>query len=383
MAQRSLTRAFTTFTQAAGSLEKSYLQLQGEVARLHQELRRANAELEKTLEENARVRTYLARVLESLPCGILVVNGEGRTQIINPEARRLLGVSSGWSPDEQNPLPAGLQKLFDKVPANSFFSEREWAAPETPSHRSIGILRANVSEASDGAGDTILILRDISEQQRVASERESAQRSRALAEVAAVLAHEIRNPLGSMELFAGLLSDATAQMPETRQWVNHLQAGLRALSSTQKRRGEMHAAERYRVGALFTVGGKTVEHSVSFARCFQQRNKQYVGIAKCAGIQALGKTHDLDTRSAAGGVLIHPGAIRGRRERRRGRGSKTHGFVFFTILSVRIELSSRRNSGFPRSALAIFSGSTPQMFSLSIFQAPTSQPFCSLVTRTT
>jgi PAS domain-containing protein len=152
MAQRSLTRAFTTFTQAAESLEKSYLQLQGEVARLHQELRRANAELEKTLEENARVRTYLARVLESLPCGILVVNGEGRTQIINPEARRLLGVSSGWSPDEQNPLPAGLQKLFDKVPANSFFSEREWAAPETPSHRSIGILRANVSEASDGAG---------------------------------------------------------------------------------------------------------------------------------------------------------------------------------------------------------------------------------------
>jgi hypothetical protein len=58
--------------------------------------------------------------------------------------------------------------------------------------------------------------------------------SRALAEVAAVLAHEIRNPLGSMELFAGLLADATAQMPETRQRVTHLQAGLRTLSSTKQ-----------------------------------------------------------------------------------------------------------------------------------------------------
>jgi len=32
-------------------------------------------------------------------------------------------------------------------------------------------------------------------------------------------------------LFTGLLADATAQMPETRQWVTHLQAGLRALSA--------------------------------------------------------------------------------------------------------------------------------------------------------
>jgi nitrogen-specific signal transduction histidine kinase len=61
-----------------------------------------------------------------------------------------------------------------------------------------------VSELTDEPGDTIWIVRDITEQQRLASERESGQRSRALAEVAAVLAHEIRNPSGSMELFAGL-----------------------------------------------------------------------------------------------------------------------------------------------------------------------------------
>jgi DNA-binding response OmpR family regulator len=47
-----------------------------------------------------------------------------------------------------------------------------------------------------------------------------------------VLAHEIRNPPGSMELFTGLLADATAHLPETRQRVMHLQVGLRALSAT-------------------------------------------------------------------------------------------------------------------------------------------------------
>src|SRR5471032_1164547 len=79
-AQEHLARAFLTFTRAAGSLEKSYLQLQTEVARLHQELHTANSELELSLEENARVRTYLSKVLENLPCGVLVVNAENKIQ---------------------------------------------------------------------------------------------------------------------------------------------------------------------------------------------------------------------------------------------------------------------------------------------------------------
>lgn len=231
-AQENLTRAFMTFTQAAGSLEKSYTQLQGEVARLHRELQCANSELERSLEENARVRAYLSRVLEDLPCGVLVVSVDGALQIINPEARRLLQVQPDWVPDEQSGLPPAFAKLIAEIPANSFFSEQEWAMPENPRNRTIGILRASVSEKTNEIGDTIWIVRDLTEQKRLAGERELARRSHALAEVATVLAHEIRNPLGSMELFTGLLADATAQMPETRQWVTHLQAGLRALSAT-------------------------------------------------------------------------------------------------------------------------------------------------------
>ena len=51
----------------------------------------------------------------------------------------------------------------------------------------------------------------------------------ALAEMSTILAHEIRNPLASMELFAGLIAEGPGQ---TSQWVSHLRAGIRTLSGT-------------------------------------------------------------------------------------------------------------------------------------------------------
>ncbi len=232
--QENLTRAFVTFTQAAGSLEKSYTQLQSEVARLRVELTNANSELERSLEENARMRGYLTRVLENLPCGVLVAGADG-VQIMNPEARRLLQVPADWVASRASAdggLPPEFAAAIARVPVGSFFCEQEIAIAGTTGDRSIGISRADISEQSGARGDTIWIVRDATEQKRLAREREAARRSLALAEVATVLAHEIRNPLGSMELFTGLLGDATAHLPETRQWITHLQAGLRTLSAT-------------------------------------------------------------------------------------------------------------------------------------------------------
>jgi two-component system sensor histidine kinase FlrB len=68
-------------------------------------------------------------------------------------------------------------------------------------------------------------------QQHFQQERESLLRRQALAEMSAVLAHEIRNPLGSLELFAGLLAEA-GLAAEPQEWVEHLQAGLRTLAAT-------------------------------------------------------------------------------------------------------------------------------------------------------
>jgi len=86
-AARTLERAFQTFADAADSLQKAYAQLQGDVLRLRFELERSNRDLASSVEENARMRRYLGRILESLPSGVVVVDRDGQVKMANPTAR--------------------------------------------------------------------------------------------------------------------------------------------------------------------------------------------------------------------------------------------------------------------------------------------------------
>jgi two-component system sensor histidine kinase FlrB len=230
--RKSLAHAFRTFTQAAGSLEKSYAQLQGEVGRLRGELASANAELSRSVEENTRGRVFLTRILAGLPCGVVVTDSHGQPRMVNPEARRLLNLDAQWMPDRGTECSPALSVLLSAATPGSSSCEQEWICDSPLCNRTIGISGAKVEESAGDETETIWILRDISDQKRIAAERETARRALALAEIATVLAHEIRNPLASMELFTGLLAGATSQMPEAGEWVTHLQAGLRSLAAT-------------------------------------------------------------------------------------------------------------------------------------------------------
>lgn len=69
--------------------------------------------------------------------------------------------------------------------------------------------------------ESIWILRDITANKQAEQEREASRRATALAEISTILAHEIKNPLASMELFAGLIEQEPG---DAGQWISHLRA---------------------------------------------------------------------------------------------------------------------------------------------------------------
>ncbi|HTY83641.1 MAG TPA: ATP-binding protein [Silvibacterium sp.] len=226
-----LLQAFRSFSQAARSLECSYEALHTEVARLRHELEQRNSELGRSLEQNLSMRAHLDRILEGLPCGVLVVSREGTIARANPEALRLMGVqdrAGAPSPANISSLHPGIQRLLGS--AERSIGEQELCLSDEASPGRW--LSARYAVLSHGAvNSSIFILRDVTERKRLEQEREKMRRQQALAEMATLLAHEVRNPLGSLELFAGLLAEAGLD-EEPRHWVAQLQAGLRILAAT-------------------------------------------------------------------------------------------------------------------------------------------------------
>ncbi|MBI3646834.1 MAG: PAS domain-containing protein, partial [Acidobacteriales bacterium] len=221
-----LARAFASFTEAAGSLERTYGQLQAQVAHLRQELEVTNRDLAKSLEENRRIRERLRRILEGLPCGVLVMEAGPQISILNPEAERLLG-GQGQQVDLLPPLLAAALEQ-----ARQTGEERELPLSCAATGQTTWVAIRHAWLEQDHAHSTsVFILRDVSEAKKLEQEREQVRRQQALVEMSALLAHEIRNPLGSLELFAGLLAEANLE-GESQRWIEHVQAGLRTLSAT-------------------------------------------------------------------------------------------------------------------------------------------------------
>ncbi|HTU41888.1 MAG TPA: ATP-binding protein [Candidatus Aquilonibacter sp.] len=229
--ERFLLQAFRSFADAADSLERSYGMLQAEVARLRGELEHSNAGLERSLESNRRMHRHLDRILKSIPCGVLVLNADGEISLANPAARSLLAFHPGSEIASLARVPGDIRDLLERAKSTSEEQEQSYHDGRG-GERWLAARHATLVQSGTGADSaSILILRDVSESKRLALERDRMRREQAIAEMSAILAHEIRNPLGSMELFAGLLASAGLP-PDAGGWVSQLQAGLRTLSAT-------------------------------------------------------------------------------------------------------------------------------------------------------
>jgi two-component system sensor histidine kinase FlrB len=92
-------------------------------------------------------------------------------------------------------------------------------------------------------------------------EREAARNAMALAEISTILAHEIRNPLACMELFAGLIAEDRGN---DAPWISPLRAGIRQLSGTVNNVLNMHSGGDLHLGPVDL--GACMESGVEFVR---------------------------------------------------------------------------------------------------------------------
>jgi len=269
-----LADAFSEFISASAVLEASYRDLQQEVARLSSELSQRNAALSRSLGENDRMRASLQQIVDSLPCGVLVLNRSKRIVMINPEGRRLLELPSARV-ESLEALTEFSQVDFEALAqAQARPFDSEVCIPSGCGKRWLAISRrtwADVVPPGESVGSfdplqSIWILRDITASKHAELERETARRATTLAEISTILAHEIKNPLASMELFAGLIE----QEPDgAAQWIAHLRAGIRTLSGTVNNVLSLNGESRLRLTPICLAA--CIKSGVEFVRPIAQQ----------------------------------------------------------------------------------------------------------------
>lgn len=227
-----LADAFSEFIATSSRLELSYRTLQTEVVTLSHELVERNAQLEASLDENRRMRQALEQMMQAMPCGVLVIDASGKPTFINAECRVLLGLT-----DSRDFAVQGA-RIAELIPA-SIFCYSTASVTEFECEISLIIdgrerwmqVRRRILNTSDSrvSAQFILLLRDISANKLAERSRDAGRQALAQAEISSVLAHEIRNPLASLELFAELIEqDEDGRI----SWISNLRAGIRSLSGT-------------------------------------------------------------------------------------------------------------------------------------------------------
>jgi two-component system sensor histidine kinase FlrB len=233
-------QAFSVFNQMSTQLSSSYSMLEARVTELKGELALVSAQRMEELAEKERLANRLQSLLDLLPGGVIVIDGQGVVREANPVARNLLG----------QPL---VGMLWRQVIARNF-------APREDDGHEISLKdgrRLSIATRSLHAEPgQLVLLTDLTETRRLQDQLSRHERLSALGRMVASLAHQIRTPLSAALLYASHLTEQVLPAEQQQRFAGRLKERLHELEHQVRdmlifARGELPLPNRLAPKALF------------------------------------------------------------------------------------------------------------------------------------
>lgn len=237
--RQGLEQAFALFNQMSSQLTDSYSMLEARVTELKGELAVVSAQRMQELAEKERLANRLQNLLDLLPGGVIVIDGQGIVREANPAACELLGL----------PLEG---ELWRHIIARSF-------APREDDGHEISLKdgrRLSIATRSlDAEPGQLVLLNDLTETRHLQDQLARHERLSSLGRMVASLAHQIRTPLSAALLYASHLTEQELPVATQQRFAGRLKERLHELEHQVRdmlvfARGELPLTDRVSPGAL-------------------------------------------------------------------------------------------------------------------------------------
>ncbi len=225
-------QALDSFNTASESLKKYYGKLEQRVF-----------ELDVELEEE---RKCLNNILQSLPVGVVVLNLNGKVTNLNKYAMQMtgMGLKEAVGKSVREIVTLSSWHFLDNHSSDAYVGDIGLEVDMNRQNEDDLTVLASASFLKDRNSEIsgrLVIFQDITELKRLEEQAERNRRLASMGEMAAGIAHEMRNPLGSMELFSSMLRDDLTRLAEAHPEVDegrellklseHISSGIKTLSS--------------------------------------------------------------------------------------------------------------------------------------------------------
>jgi len=163
---------------------------------------------------------FFRHIVSGMRNGVLAITREGRLALINEEAYRIFGATPR-SDDVGQPVGTVLGRHPDVVRLLAGAFELHMLPNRAemrlkPSDKVIGYTLAFVRNDEGNVIGAAMFFKDLTRVEQLEERERLRDRLAAVGEMAAVIAHEVKNPLAGIEVMAGLLRRKVADAPDAQ-----------------------------------------------------------------------------------------------------------------------------------------------------------------------
>jgi signal transduction histidine kinase len=186
----------------------------------------ARVDVSRVKAEDALGDRFFRHLVFNLRTGVLAITRDGRVAAMNDMAYRLLGLT-------QRPTDIGrpFQEVLTDCPEVTRVLAQAYDSADLPNRaemrlrktgRAIGYTLSHIHDDDDRMVGATLFFKDLTRVEQLEERERLRDRLATLGEMAAAIAHEVKNPLASIEVMAGVLKRQMTSESEALETLNDI-----------------------------------------------------------------------------------------------------------------------------------------------------------------